>query len=312
MSNASAPGKIILVGEHAVVYHRPALAIPLRKVRASASITEHDDPSHQDILIEALDVYPPFWLGQANPQDPLGLIVKLAFEALGKSTESRIKVSVNSSIPIAAGLGSGAAVSIAIGRAVGEYFQRPFGNQELSDMAFEVEKLHHGTPSGIDNTVIAFDQPVYFIKGSPPEKVKIGGNFKLVVADSGINSSTAEAVGRVRQSWESNPPMYENYFDQIGALTQRCRQSIETGNPIELGRIMDANHTLLNTIGVGLPELDNLVLAARNAGALGVKLSGAGLGGNAIAIVEDQTAEQVEMAMRSAGAVWTIQTEVEA
>jgi mevalonate kinase len=312
MTEASAPGKIILVGEHAVVYHRPALAIPLRKVRAWSSITEHNEASHQDILIEALDINQTYWLSQAKPQDPLGLIVRLAFEALGQSTNSRIKVSVNSSIPIAAGLGSGAAVSVAIGRAVGEYFQRPFGNQILSDMAFEVEKLHHGTPSGIDNAVIAFDQPVYFVIGSPPERVEIGGNFKLIVADCGISSSTAEAVERVRQSWESNPPLYENYFDQIGALTERCRQSIEAGDPMELGRIMDANHALLNTIGVGLPELDRLVLAARSAGALGAKLSGAGMGGNAIALVEDHTAEPVEMAMRKAGAVWTIQTEVEA
>jgi mevalonate kinase len=201
---------------------------------------------------------------------------------------------------------------VAIGRAVGEYFQRPFNKEELSEMAYEVEKLHHGTPSGIDNTVIAFDRPVFFVKGAPPEQLEIGGRFILIIADSGIDSSTAEAVGRVRQSWKSNPQQYEEYFEKIGAIALRSKRAIQDGDRIGLGRAMDSNHALLNAIGVGLPELDRLVESAREAGALGAKLSGAGLGGNCIALVEEESAESVELAMRNHGAVWSIRTEVEA
>ncbi len=312
MITASAPGKIILVGEHAVVYHRPAIAIPIRKVRATASVTELLDSGNQDILIEAVDLKKTYWLSQASSQDPMGLIIRLAFDALGQSTKSSMHVSVKSSIPIAAGLGSGASVSVAIARAVGEYFQRPFDNQQLSNMAYEVEKLHHGTPSGIDNTVIAFDRPVYFVKSVPPETLPIGGSFQLVVADSGINSPTATAVERVRIGWKSDQQNFDDLFDQIKTLTIRSKEAIETGNPLALGLSMNANHELLNAIGVGLPALDRLVEAARSAGALGAKLSGAGLGGNCIALVDEASAEKVEMAMRKAGAVWSIRTEVAA
>ncbi|MGD8604340.1 MAG: mevalonate kinase, partial [Anaerolineales bacterium] len=311
-TSASAPGKIILLGEHAVVYHRPALAIPVRNVRAAVTVQTPSNLDRADIFIQAVNLGTSFWLQEAEADDPLAHITRLTLHKLSQPLHVPLTITVESTIPIAAGLGSGAAVSIALARALGQHFQHPFGAQELSDLAFEVEKIHHGTPSGIDNTVIAFDQPVYYVKGSSPGTLTLGGQFTFVIADSGIESSTAVAVGRVRQGWDSNPDRFDGCFDQMGRLTQRGRKAIEEGDQQSLGGLMNENHALLNEIGVGLPQLDDIVQAARAAGALGAKLSGAGLGGNCIALANPSNAEAVESAMRAAGAVWSTQTEVAA
>jgi mevalonate kinase len=312
MTTASAPGKIILLGEHAVVYHRPALAVPVRKVQAAATVQSPTDPERQEIYIRAADLRAEFWLSEAAAQDPLARITHLALQKLDRSPNRSLSIVVNSTIPIAAGLGSGAAVSVALARALGAHFKQPFSPPQLSAMAFEVEKIHHGTPSGIDNTVIAFDQPVYYVQGEAPGTLKLGGKFTFVIADSGIESSTAIAVGRVRDGWQANPARFDKFFDQIANLTRRAKAAIEQGDRETLGDLMNDNHALLNNIGVGLPQLDDLVFAARAAGALGAKLSGAGLGGNCIALVENDRAGAVESAMCAAGAVWSIQSEVTA
>lgn len=312
MTTASAPGKIILLGEHAVVYGRPALAVPVRQIRATAVVQNPADPTRQNIFIQAKNLGASYWLDEAEAQDPLARITSLALEKIGPAENYPLDIVVESTIPMAAGLGSGAAVSVALSAALGQHFQQPFSPQELSDLAYEVEKIHHGTPSGIDNTVIAFDQPVFYVKASPPETLKLGDRFTFVIADSGIDSSTAIAVGRVRQGWQSNQERFEKHFDQIGDLTRRGRVFIENGDRHNLGELMNENHALLNQIGVGLPQLDELVISARSAGALGAKLSGAGMGGNCIALVEPETAVAVEKAMRAAGAVWSTRTEVEA
>lgn len=312
MTTASAPGKIILLGEHAVVYRRPALAIPVRRVQASATIHTPSNPDRQDIHIKAVDLGTSGWLSEADLEDPLAHITRQTLKKLNQPQSQPLEIAIHSTIPIAAGLGSGAAVSIAMARALGLHFKQPFGPQQLSELAFEVEKIHHGTPSGIDNTVIAYDQPVYYVKGSQPETFKFGSQFIFVIADSGIDSSTALAVGKVKQGWQSYTDQFEIAFDRIGGLTQQAREAIKAGDRRSLGDLMNENHMLLNEIGVGLPQLDKIVEAARKAGAWGAKLSGAGMGGNCIALVEKDDAEAVEAAMRVAGAVWSTRTEVAA
>ena len=197
----TAPGKVILFGEHAVVYGRPALAAPVTQVCATATV-ERSAPG-SGLLIDAQDLGERVTL--AREGHPLAEIARLALVALGLP-EPDWQVIVRSTIPIASGLGSGAAVSAALARALSAAAGRPFSPSQVSSIVFEVERLHHGTPSGVDNTVIAYGQPVYFVRGQEPEPFAIGAAFTLLIGDTGIASPTKIAVGDVRAAWQRDPP----------------------------------------------------------------------------------------------------------
>ena len=184
-------------------------------------------------------------------------------------------------------------------------------DQQVSDLAFEIEKYHHGTPSGIDNTVVTYAKPVYFVKGDPIEILKVKTPFTIVIAGTGILSSTKEAVRDVREDRSKNPEKYETIFSTIGNIVKTSRQIIEKGVPENLGPLMDENHALLRTMRVSSPELDNLVIAARNAGALGAKMSGGGRGGNMIALAPESKAEAIAHSLERIGANNTIVTRIE-
>lgn len=311
MTLASAPGKIILFGEHAVVYGRPAIAVPVRQVRATAEVTDLPSATPGQIRLEAPDIGFTAWLHEARDH-PLARIVQLSLIELDVTDPPPLRVRVTSTIPVAAGLGSGAAVSVAVARALGEHLDHPFPPERLSALAYEIEKLHHGTPSGIDNTVVAFERPVYFVRGEVPTPMDIPAPFHIVIADSGIPSPTAVAVDQVRRRWQTDRQATERLFDAIGLTTRKARGAIAAGRVMELGPLLDANQTLLEALGVSTPALQNLLSAARASGAQGAKLSGAGLGGNMIALVDPDHADAVESALAGAGAVRTILTEVQA
>jgi mevalonate kinase len=183
-------------------------------------------------------------------------------------------------------------------------------DDEVNAFAYEIETLHHGTPSGIDNTVVTYARPVYFVRGQPIETFHVGQPFTIVIADTGVPAPTRESVGDVRRLWEADRVRWEGVFDRIGEIVRRARIIIESGTGKELGELMNQNHALLQTLTVSSPELDRLVEAARQAGALGAKLSGGGRGGNLIALVEPELSETVSLAIQEAGAKHTIITQI--
>jgi mevalonate kinase len=308
MVTASAPGKIILLGEHSVVYSRPAIAVPVFEVGASAQV--EDAPPGSGLTLVAPDVGRTLTLEGAAQDDPLAVIVRLAVAHLERSAPDAV-ITVTSTIPIAGGMGSGAAVSTAIVRALGGFFGEQIEQDEMSRLVYEVEKLYHGTPSGIDNTVVVSERPIYFIRDTIAEPFSVGRPINLLIADSGIPSQTRGVVEQVRDAWKAEPVHYDFVFDQIGELTDQGRLAMERGDLDSLGPLMDENHELLAQIGVSCPQLDELVESARFAGALGAKLSGAGRGGNLIALVEEIDVEQVKEALLEAGANRVIATVVE-
>ena len=305
---ASAPGKVILFGEHAVVYGRPAIAVPVTQVCARAE-AEPGEPGRGLVLVAA-DVGLTVPLAQAPADDPLATIARLTLDYLGVASAPDAVITVRSTIPIASGMGSGAAVSTAIARVLAALLGRPLTAGETSALVFEVEKLYHGTPSGIDNTVVAHERPVYFVKGEPPQPFPIARPFTLAIADTGIASPTKIVVDDVRRAWQANPAPYERLFDRIGAIAQAARQAMEVGNVAALGPLMDENQRLLQDLGVSSPELDRLAAAARAAGAWGAKLSGAGRGGNLIALIPPAQAALIGAALQGAGAKSVIVTQV--
>ncbi|KAF0107781.1 MAG: mevalonate kinase [Anaerolineaceae bacterium] len=307
MTTSSAPGKIILFGEHAVVYGRPALAVPVTQVRATATVSKN---SRGGIWVEAPNVNLSSELSRLAPDHPLAAAINSVFPALGISRPPACTVYIQSTIPVAAGLGSSAAVSVAVIRALSEFLGQPLPDERVSALAYEAEKLHHGTPSGIDNTVITYARPVYFAKGRPLQTFRLGAPFTIVIGDTGISALTKESVGDLKKLWAADQPRWEKVFDRVGEIVWRARQAIERGDIPSLGKLMDANHALLQEMTVSSRELDRLVEAGRRAGALGAKMSGGGRGGNMIALVEKENAPAVAEALKSAGVGRTIVTQV--
>jgi mevalonate kinase len=307
---ATAPGKIILFGEHAVVYGQPAIAVPVHQVQATATIVP--GLAGSGLVLSAVDLDRVTPLAEASDDDPLAAVTRLALAHLDAPPPDAT-LAVRSTIPIASGLGSGAAVSAAIARALAAYVGHELETETINQIVYEVEKLHHGTPSGIDNTVVVYGAPVYFVRGQAPQTFVVGAPLHLVIGDTGVASPTRIAVGDVRQGWERETARYERLFAQVGQVVVGARQLVEVGGrAAELGELMDRNHGLLRRMGVSSPELDRLVAAARAAGALGAKLSGAGRGGNMIALVEPGAQVCVADALRRSGAVRVINTVVPA
>ncbi len=301
---ATAPGKIILFGEHAVVYGQPAIASPLFAVQARAVVR----PGRRLQIIAAnlartIVVHPQ----PTKNEHALSIAARLLLNRLGVPFPP-YEVLLHSTIPVASGLGSGAAATTALLRALARALGHPLDAAELNELVFEIEKLYHGTPSGIDNTVIVYERPVYFVRGRPIETFQIGAPIHLLVADTGIASPTRAAVGDVRVLYERDPQRIGVIFESIGTICRQARQAIERGTISALGPLMQENQALLRELTVSSPELEQLIEVALEAGASGAKLSGGGRGGNMIALVAADAAAEVADALYRAGAARVILT----
>lgn len=311
MTRADAPAKMILFGEHAVVYGRPAIALPLPDLRASAAVEPNTRGEAGQIELISPVTATDIWLHEAPSNHPLAAITKNTLTRIERTAPVPLRITVDSTIPLGAGLGSGAAVSVAMSRAIGRYFGLDLEPETLSSLAYEVEIIHHGSPSGIDNTVIAYEKPVFFIRGKTLELFSLDKPISVVLAHSGQVTPTATAVRKVRDLHERKPEFTEACLDEIADLTHRAYKALRGGKLDQLGEWMNRNHTLLQSLGVSTPALDNLVEIAVSAGARGAKLSGAGLGGCMISLVEPGTREAVFQALLEAGASQLCQVEVQ-
>ena len=300
MTERSACAKIILCGEHAVVYGRPAIALPLPHLRAHAKVESRQGETE----IVAPNIKQRFRLAD-RPDNPLSQIIVRTLAHLGlRYQDNPLKLVVKSDIPVASHLGSGAAVSVACARAVAAHVGVELNAADVSALAYEIEKLHHGTPSGIDNTVIAYEQPVWFVRGQVPDTFEVPGTLRFIIADTGIGTPTKIPVAHVRQCWERDKDAHERRFDAIATLVLDARKALECDDWPALGAAMNANHVLLQQLGVSLPELDKLCDAALVAGAFGAKMSGGGRGGNIIALARDEAhVDELKRALLKAGAV---------
>ena len=301
---SSAPAKIILFGEHAVVYGIPAIAAPIPSLRAYAFAERTDKP----LSIRSLELDESIAIDSHEPTEsalPMQRLLRLASDFFGMSNPKG-NLGIRSDIPIAAGLGSGAAVSTAVIRAMASLFGINIGIDELNRLIFEVEKIHHGTPSGIDNTVVVYERPVYFRKGKELQFLTIGQPCYFVIADTGRASMTREAVNLVRQGYDKRGSETDAIFEKISSVVVDALSALERGMHSQLGGLMSENHQLLEQLGVSSNELDQLVDVSLTAGAMGAKLSGGGLGGNMIALVDASSVEAVKRALVFAGAVKVI------
>ena len=309
---AKAPAKVILFGEHAVVYGQPAIAMPVTRVNATARILPLIDAPQGQIQVQAPDIQLDKKLTDLPEDHPLAAAIRLTLTAIAPVHLPSLSVQISSTIPVAAGIGSSAATSVAIIHALSNFFGAHLSSEQISDLAFEVEKLHHGTPSGIDNNVIAHQQPVYFVKDQPIEFLKINNPTHWIIADTGEKTPTRKAVAGVRERCQADPATYTPILSAIGEITRQAREPLASGDLALLGPLLNENQDQLRRLGVSCGSLDALIAAALQAGAFGAKLSGGGLGGNIIALANPENAQSIAAALAQAGAQHVITTILQA
>ncbi len=303
---ATAPAKSILVGEHAVVYNQPAIAFPINTIHAQTKIFANPLGAPNEIQIIAQDIHLNTNLFSLPSDNPFVITLKGLMQAAHISSFPACKIMLTSTIPIASGLGSSAATSVSLIRAMASFIGFPADNHLISDLAYQVEVQYHGTPSGIDNTVIAHNQIIYFIKSHPYKTIHPVKPLTIVVANSGIQGNTKEAVNRVRQLWLKDKEKTESVFFQIGEITKMAELTFQHGDVALLGQYLNANQELLRQLGVSHPKLEVLIEQALLNDAYGAKLCGGGLGGNLIALVPPEKASLIANALTKAGATQTI------
>lgn len=298
---ATAPGKIILCGEHAVVYGKPAIALPVTQVRTRTSILARPAASPGSVRVIAPCINLDADLSELAEAHPLRKTISLVLQELRVNSLPSCEIRITTDIPLGAGLGSSASVTVSLARALANFLGHPLPDVSINRIAYEIEKIHHGTPSGIDNTVITFGAPILFQKNKRIEFLDVRNGFTLIIADSGSASSTAEVVEGVRLRWQEDSARYDQLFEQIAAVTMRVHGVLCNGSLLKNGALLTENHRLLREIGVSTANLDLMVNAALEAGASGAKLSGGGGGGNIIALVEPGKINAVSAALLSVG-----------
>lgn len=305
---AKAPGKIILFGEHAVVYGYPAIAIPVKKVNATARVFPNFEGQTGEVRIQAPDIQLDTRLSELPDDDPLAVAIRRTLESILTAHTPPFTVVITSTIPMSAGMGSSAAISIATIRAISGFLGKPLPTDQVSNLAFQVEQIHHGTPSGIDNTVIAYQTPIFFTLGEPIEILSTQVPTHWVIADSGEKTPTHETVSDVRNRYDADPGTVIPILNQIGEISTSARDALIRGDIPRLGELMMSNQRLLQELNVSSQRLEALIEAALDAGAAGAKLSGGGRGGNIIALAPGDDTQKIETALLNAGAQRIITT----
>lgn len=297
-----APGKIVLIGEHAVVYGHPAIAIPVRSVSAHAEVVFTREAI---IELEAPDLEAQVRSDGSLPRK-LAPLVKLAKAVMVffDEQDQGLKVTLRSTIPVGRGMGSGAAVSVAIVRGICDVLKRRLNAEQIAKLALVAEKEYHGTPSGVDTAVVARNEPIYFVKGKPARSIDIGPSaFHFLIADTGVAAATVEVVDAVCVAREKDQARYDAYFWEMGSLASVSREILRTGSPVELGLCMNRAHRALVSVGVSCEDIEQLVRVAMEHGALGAKLSGAGRGGAVLVLLKGpEDEERIAAELVSAGA----------
>lgn len=306
---SKAPGKIILFGEHAVVYGYPAIAVPIDAVQVRVSILPVIIENQSIIKIRNTSWQKDIPFIELDEYDPIRISVENVYAHITQQPP-HFEMTISSSIPIAAGLGSSAALAVAITKCMSQFLGIYLSNDEINALAYKSEEIQHGSPSGIDNSVITLDQPILFRKSKPVSQIKIKSSIHIILADTGKRTLTKEVVAFVKQSLEKEPDFIKSILVEIGDVVEKASKALLHGEVNQLGSLMVRNHIALKKLGVSSIELDRLVESALKNGALGAKLCGGGKGGYMVAICEPTSCERVSLGLVSDGATHIISTTI--
>ena len=297
--------KLIMVGEHAVVYGKPAIALPFPVIEATSTVKKMSGTNFSTaIIIDCM-----YFVGSLEevPEKMSGIAtcIKETLGDLGEKPEG-LHIRLSSTIPVGRGLGSSAAIAIAIVKSLFSYYGQELTQKKLMALVHIAEKHAHGNPSGIDMAAASSDLPIWFQKEEKPTPLQIGAPFHLVVADTGRIGDTRMAVESIRGKYQLNPVATQQAIDLLGEITYTAKDALLNGELELLGNALNSAQNELIKLGVSDEGIDNLVRVAREAGALGAKLTGGGRGGCIIALAKDEHhANKLVQALSTAGAYQT-------
>jgi mevalonate kinase len=277
MTTTFAPAKLILFGEHAVVYGKHGIAVPINDLQTKISIKKSDDTSYKiDRILNE------------NQKEKLDELI----DFISKKLKKNFHLIINSSVPISQGFGSSASISVAILNAINEEFDLKYSRKKINELAYSCEKIFHGNPSGIDNTVITYHKPLFFNKNDN-EFFKIKTELNLIIVNTGKRPHTKDTIEFVKNNYKLNTKRYDLIMDEINNVSINAKDALENGDIKTLGKLMNKNHRLLQKMKLNTPKIDLFCELCLANGALGAKLSGAGKGGNMIALVSNETKDKI-------------------
>lgn len=282
----SAPGKLMLMGEHSVVYGYPCLVTAVdKRLYVEAEITD----KREDQII--------------TPQvkESRFVLETLAHFREKFNLHKRIKIITKGDFSHNVGLGSSSAVTVATFKALSEIFSKPLSLHQIFDLSHEVNLKIQGVGSGFDLAAAAFGGTLYFSKvGKEIEPLNIE-NLSLVVGYSGIKADTPFYVRKVAEAFKDRKNEMENIFKEIENFVNKAKLYLKNKDYFLLGDAMNRNHKLLQNLGVSIAQLDKMIGISVKNGAYGAKLSGAGGGDCMIALAPNEKISKIEKAIESVG-----------
>ena len=284
MGNCFGYGKVILFGEHFVVYGLSAIVSAIGS-KTMAFVSKMETPGFR--LIDDRSEVPGYKTKKKKEQNK-SIDNIFAFCGIDPKKQG-LEIKFAGDLVAASGIGASAASCAALSRAMNDEFNLGFDNEQINAAAYEGEKGYHGTPSGIDNTVATYGGLIWFkrnLHGGPNiiEKLKMKEPVEIVIANTGLTASTAKVVAEVKQRREEQTEKFDRIFEDYKQLVVKARKALIENQLKNVGRLMDENQELLRKIGVSSTELENLINTAMDQGALGAKLTGTGKGGNMVAL----------------------------
>lgn len=307
-SRASAPAKIILFGEHFVVYDKPAVVIAIdrrayvtAKPRSDNKIVIRSTTINASGAFTGSGKYQPIEGGWENEIrfKPIYLIAKSLLSSSNEKTG--LKIEIRSLIPIAAGLGSSAAVAAASAAAIGNLLEIDLTKNDIFRLALRAEKLVHGNPSGVDPAISTYGGALLYRKSEGIKRLDIESDLPIIIGNTGIKRVTGDMVSHVNRLRNQYPTIVDKIMEAGSAIARLGVKALKSGNLETLGSLMNMNHALLCALGVSNYAIERLITVARQAGALGAKLTGAGGGGCIIALSTPNNVRRVVEAIQCVG-----------
>lgn len=290
-----AHAKVILLGDHAVVYGVPALAIAFPQLTVTATVEPAPEASETTCSPE---------IGGEALRGLQDLVARFRVDT-GVADRDALRLAMDSRIPPGRGLGSSAACARAVVLALAQLYDRTLDAEEIFDLVQVAETAAHGKSSGIDALATAAPGLIRFAAGAAQD-LHCGFDGVFVVADSGASGRTKDAIAQLRRTFDADPDTETRFLHRIRRLTEAGEHALAHGDPEAFGAQLTANHEVLREVGISTERIDTLVRAALDNGALGAKISGGGLGGCLIALAADpDRAQPVAAALRASGAVDT-------